>query len=235
MLNLQNLKGIFLDLDDTFYSYPPCNEAGKQAVFAHLASILQKPAEVIAQAFESGRQHTKDMLKTPEFELAASHSRLLYCQNATEELIGRTNAALTLECEKIFWSAFIKAMNLFPGARECLTRAKTAGKIIAIVTDMTAQTQLQKLVALGIADLVDFVISSEEAGREKPDPSSMHLALQKTRLKSHEVVMVGEDEARDTTAARAAGIVPIAIHQKPADPGVIFANNFDALTKILAI
>ncbi len=235
LLHPRHIKGIFLDLDDTLYSYTPCNKAGKQAVFKHLAQALKKPSEVIGAAFEKGRQQTKELLKMPAFELAASHSRLLYYQKTLEELMGHTDSKLTLKCEQIFWDTFMKEMTLFPGAHEFLERAKAAKKIVAIVTDMTTQTQLQKLVKLGIAELIDFVVTSEESGRDKPAPASLLLALKKTGLRSQETVFIGEDEVRDIAAARAADIIPLSLHQKPADPTVIFVNNFDELTKILAL
>ncbi|MBI2552434.1 HAD family hydrolase [Candidatus Uhrbacteria bacterium] len=233
--NPHNLKGVFLDLDDTLYPYPHCNEAGIQAAVSYLAKELNKPSEQIRQAFLDGRAATKQLLKTAAGELAASHHRLLYLQKAIEEILGRTNPELTLIAEQVFWDAYLAGLALFPGAREFLERAKAQGKIIAIVTDMTAQMQLKKVVRLGIDHLIDFIITSEEAGRDKPDPAILHLALKKTHFSTDEVVMVGEDEAHDIAAARAAGITAIAIHKKPTDASVLFAKDFQELIKILNV
>ncbi|OGL65168.1 hypothetical protein A3B21_00320 [Candidatus Uhrbacteria bacterium RIFCSPLOWO2_01_FULL_47_24] len=229
------IKGILIDLDDTLYPYPLCNEAGIQATVSYLASKLKKPSEQVRQAFLDGRAATKELLKTAAGELAASHHRLLYLQKAIEGMSGRTNPEFTLVAEQVFWEAYLARMVLFPGALEFLERAKAQEKMIAIITDMTAQMQLKKVVQLGIAHLVDFLITSEEAGRDKPDPAALHLALKKTRLSPHEVVMVGEDEAHDIAAAHAAGITAIAIHKNPTDASVPFAKNFQELIKILDV
>ncbi len=160
---------------------------------------------------------------------------MLYLQKAIEELAGKTNPELTLAAERVFWDAYLARMILFPGVLQFLKRAKAQKKVIAIVTDMTAQIQLKKVVQLGIVHLVDFLITSEEAGRDKPDPAALQLALKKTRLSAHETVMVGEDEAHDIAAARAAAVAPIAIHKKPIDSSVSFAKDFQELIKLLKV
>jgi putative hydrolase of the HAD superfamily len=44
---------------------------------------------------------------------------------------------------------------------------------------------------------VDYLVSSEEAGAEKPDPKVFELSLEKLGLKKDEVVMIGDNYEKD--------------------------------------
>src|SRR3989344_6627113 len=101
------IKGILIDLDDTLYPYPLCNEAGIQATVGYLAKELERSFAQVLKAFEQGRTATKQLLKTKTGELAASHHRLLYLQKAIENILGRTNPVLTLAAEQVFWNAYL--------------------------------------------------------------------------------------------------------------------------------
>jgi len=71
------------------------------------------------------------------------------------------------------------------------------------VTDLTAQIQLQKWQKLGLQRYIDFLVSSEEAGVEKPSPYIFELALDKLQLKAHEVIMIGDNANKDIAGANA--------------------------------
>jgi len=234
-INLRQVKGLFLDLDGTFYDYDPCNVAGKREAFTFLSDRLDRSIDEVEKAFISGRVKTKVPLKTVDRELAASHSRLLYFQKAIEELTGQTHYSYILDANRIFWSKFIETMEIFPAAETFLKKAKAARKKTVIITDMTAKVQMQKILKLGIGPHIDFLVSSEEAGYEKPHAAPLELALAKTGLKPKEVVMIGEDEARDIKAAICANVTPIAIRYKPANPDVNFVKDFAALTELLEL
>lgn len=229
------IKGIFLDLDDTLYDYNKCNDKGNSAALLFLAEKLKLSKDRVQRSFHLGRTSVKKQLHHPEFSVAASHSRLLYLQKTLEDIIGRTHPSLTLEAERIFWDEFISSIEPLPNVHEFIRKAKSKSKKLVVITDMTAQIQLRKLIKLGIDDFIDFIVSSEETGREKPHPLSLHLALDKAKLSSHQVVMVGEDEKKDIKAARAANITPIAIRYRPSDSSILFAENFEHLSDMLKL
>lgn len=78
--------------------------------------------------------------------------------------------------------------------------------MVCLITDLTAEIQLRKIVHLKIEKLIDLVVSSEEAGADKPHNSIFALALKKLRLSRKEVVMIGDDSRKDIKGARALGI-----------------------------
>lgn len=230
--DVHRIKGILLDLDDTLYDAVQCYDRGKVAACSYLAEKTHHPLTRVFEAFERGRVETKRQFTSLSRELAASHSRLLYLQKAIEELTGKTNSTLTLEAEQVYWDASFEIMQPYPNVREFLQQSRQRKKTILIVTDLTAQIQFKKLIKLGIHTLIDFVVTSEEAGREKPDQEPLRLALRKATLTSEDVVMVGNDE-RDVKAAQALGIPCIVVWTAPTQHGGLFAKDFQELSNIL--
>ena len=60
---------------------------------------------------------------------------------------------------------------LFPGVREFLQQLKSIGIRTANITDLTAQIQFRKMVYFGLDEYFDYVVTSEEAGCDKPTSS----------------------------------------------------------------
>jgi putative hydrolase of the HAD superfamily len=105
-------------------------------------------------------------------------------------------------------------MSFRNGVEAFLQKAKERGIKMAIVTDLTAQIQLQKWQKLELHRYIDFMISSEEAGIEKPAPYIFELALQKLQLQTNEVVMIGDNATKDIAGAHALQIKAYQVNEK---------------------
>ena len=77
---------------------------------------------------------------------------------------------------------------------------------VAICTNMLADIQMEKLEYLGIADKVDSLVTSEEAGVDKPGSAIFWLAMHKCRCLPEETVMVGDNFTHDIQGALDVGI-----------------------------
>ena len=77
---------------------------------------------------------------------------------------------------------------------------------MAICTNMLADIQMEKLEYLGIADKVDCLVTSEEAGVDKPGSAIFLLAMHKCRCLPEETVMVGDNFTHDIQGALDVGI-----------------------------
>lgn len=192
------LKALIFDLDHTLYDYPACNQAGQTALFAFLSERLEISERRARTLFQAAREHVHDTLPTQ----AASHSRLLYSQHVIEVVLKRTNPALTLQAEEIFWRAYLGAMKLRPGLLQLLQRARAQGLRIAIASDLTTAIQLRKLQRLRITQYIDYVVTSEEVGHEKPHPAMLQRALAKLQCRADEVIYIGDSLTRDRVVAR---------------------------------
>src|SRR3989338_11176072 len=76
-----------------------------------------------------------------------------------------------------FWEKYFEKMQLFDSVVDFLEHAKKSGMKICIVTDFTAEIQMRKMMHLGIERYMDFMVSSEEVGEDKPSPKVFLMAL----------------------------------------------------------
>lgn len=196
------VRAVIFDLDNTLYDYEPCNRAGQVAVFQFLQPRLQLSGPQLQRAFNQARATIHQRLRGQ----AASHSRLLYIQTMIEQKLGRVEPKLALQAENIFWQAYTAKMQLRPGVLQLLRDLRRQSFRLAVASDLTTAIQLRKLVQLKLAKLFDVVVTSEEVGHEKPHPAILRLTLNKLQLTAKQVVMIGDSDERDATAARQAGM-----------------------------
>ena len=64
---------------------------------------------------------------------------------------------------------------------------------------------------LGLGDLVDFAVTSREAGAEKPNPLIFRAALDVAKVGPEDAIMVGDQPSSDIEGALGVGIMPVLI------------------------
>lgn len=201
MILKSNFQYFFLDLDDTLYEYEPCNKLGIQNFISYCqANLGISEVEALSQ-FQSARKIINQRLHGQ----AASHSRLLYAKEFCEKIgIDASNHAIAMESS--YWEPFLNQMKLRENALEFLRLLKRNTKKIAIVTDLTTKVQLEKLKRLEINSFIDVIITSEEAGAEKPSTSIFQLAADKLEIVKDRTVMIGDNYEKDILGAQNFGI-----------------------------
>jgi putative hydrolase of the HAD superfamily len=105
----------------------------------------------------------------------------------------------------------LKNIKLGKGVLQTLKKLKKRGLQIAIVSDLTTKIQLRKLKALKISEYIDVLVTSEEAGSEKPHLIMFLLALNKLALTPKDVLMVGDNSIADIEGANSARIDTVLI------------------------
>jgi putative hydrolase of the HAD superfamily len=121
------------------------------------------------------------------------------------ELLGLGSQVLfALDLEQTYWRTFLANAALFPGAKDFLDDLRLNSIPMAIVTDLTAQIQFRKMIYFGLDHYFDCIVSSEEAGQEKPHPAPFQLALKKVQPKGSTIWMIGDNPKKDIGGAKAA-------------------------------
>lgn len=195
--------GIF-DLDDTLYNYKKVNEIALNELKKYTYNTLSISAELFDEAFKYARNSTKEVLE----EYAAGHNRMIYFQK-TLEFLGVNPIEYALEMYEVYWNSLLENMELNEGVIELFEYLKNNQIKIAICTDLTTHIQHRKLRKLGIGKYIDCIVTSEEAGVEKPSIKMFDLCMKKLGISSEEAFYVGDSFKKDIVGANNAGILPI--------------------------
>ena len=113
---------------------------------------------------------------------------------------------------------------------------------IGIVTNNRTAEQEEKLAFLGMTELVDALITSEDVGVPKPDTRIFEVTMQRLGAQPEETVLVGDNWRADVLGALAVGIRPVWLNRlgvaRPL-PHVAEITSFeplaDALRKITTV
>lgn len=224
--SLMGYKNLILDLDDTLYSYARPHQIGLAKVLSEFSSKFKISSEKVQETFSIARKRTHTEL----LGRAASHNRLLYFQKMLE-MHGCNGISDTLYFYDCYWDTFLNEIQLFDTVLDVLERQKTKGNKICILTDLTAHIQYRKIEKLGLTDYVDFLVTSEEVGAEKPHPHMFMKALFKLGGNTANSLMIGDNWDKDIVGANNLGIEAIWINHngenKTLMSGVKEVSNFE--------
>jgi len=186
------------DTDNTLYPYDPAHAAAHAAVREKVVSTFSISPDDFEKAFKEARNQVKARLK----HTASSHSRLLYLQRMLEIMGLGSQVLLALDFEQTYWRTFLSNAVLFDGVKELLDDIRLLGIPTAIVTDLTAQIQFRKVVYFGLDHYFDYIVTSEEAGFDKPHEAPFEIALEKMRPQGDCIWMIGDNPINDIRGAR---------------------------------
>ena len=198
-------KAVIFDTDNTRYPYMPAHNEATREVENKVEKLLGIEKLIFRKAFKEARIEIKSRLGN----VASSHSRLLYMQRTIEKLQLGTRILMTLDLEQTYWRTFLSNCKLFPGVLDFIYLLKSKGVITANITDLTAQIQFRKLVYFGLDEFFDYVVTSEEAGADKPDSRPFNVALEKLKLNPKDIWMIGDSASNDMVGAHNAGMYKI--------------------------
>ncbi len=224
-------KAVIFDTDNTLYRYDVAHSAALNAVIEKAENMLGINKKEFESAYEFSRKNIKAQLGAT----ASSHSRLLYFQRTIEHLGLRTQILLTLDLEQTYWRTFLTNAQLFSHVKEFILDLKSSGIITANITDLTAQIQFRKMVYFGLDEHFDYVVTSEESGKDKPDPKPFQIVLDKLKIEPRKIWMIGDSALEDIGGARKFGMTTIQkVHQNvkvgegESKPDIVF-NQYESL------
>lgn len=104
---------------------------------------------------------------------------------------------------------FPNACLLFPDAASTLSRLRTSGLKLGLITNGSTRMQSRKLRCLGLSMMFDTILISDAQGISKPDRRIFLRALDQLETNPDQAVFVGDHPEVDVAGARAAGIQAI--------------------------
>lgn len=140
---------------------------------------------------------------------------------------------LPLEMEEPFVRESYRMAHLVPmfdGVPEMLHTLRERGFRLAVATGKSGPRARSLLQQLGVLDLFEHVIGSDEIARPKPAPDIVLHALDLLGAEAHSAVMVG-DAVTDLASARGAGVTAIAALWGEGDTAALLAAGPDAVLR----
>jgi len=123
------------------------------------------------------------------------------------------------------------AVILFDDVLSTLKTLKERWLILGLLTNAT-RDKLALHRKLGLERYIDFVVTSQEAGADKPKPPIFLAALDRARVKAFQALHVGDQYQLDVVGARGAGINPILIDRYDLYPEVSNCPRIRSLTEL---
>ena len=215
-------KGVLLDLDNTLYDYDTPHEIALAETLERFGKKFGLTFDEVVALFDRAKNMNHRQLALT----AASHHRLFYFQKMLE-LIGAFDLSDCLELDSMYWDIFMAHIKPEPYAMDFLKELHVPK---CIVTDFTAHAQYKKLIKLEMDPWIDHLVTSEEAGVEKPHPFIYSLALKKLGLKPEDCIMIGDSYKKDCIGAQAMGIDSIYykgdFEKQDTGKGIYVLSNF---------
>ena len=155
------------------------------------------------------RRHNLELTETRFYQWAGTSIEEVIERLAAEKGLKVDAAAIGTERDEYFHDLAVD--NLRPVRTVVDIARHYYGQLpMAVATGSTKESAEASLRAIGILELFDAVISSQEAGPPKPAPDVFLLAAKKIDVPAKECVVFEDGEA-GFTAARAAGMLTVDI------------------------
>lgn len=194
------IKWVAFDIDNTLYDYDRCHSTAMAALWEY----ARKTFSISEKEFRFDYSIAQRRVKRRLGDTAAAHNRLLYMENFLE-IVGGKPAEQAMTMYDIYWDTLLGELTPFPYVQPLMKELSGMGVRTGIITDLTAHIQYRKLRRLGLESLINIIVTSEEAGREKPSPQPFELFLDKTGADPGNVLMIGDSPEKDMAGAEKAG------------------------------
>jgi REG-2-like HAD superfamily hydrolase len=217
------IKAIFFDFGDTLVTLSPSKE--ELFISAARSMGLELDLATVKRAYQIVDFHNK-------FSSVQVIDRSAFYQNYNEQLCEALGISSYFEKLQPALKAQFqqhKGWALIEGAAEVLKQLHERGFPLALVANWDAN--LSSLAEqLGVKQFFSLIVSSQEAGVEKPDPAIFQRALDQLALSAQtdQVLYVGNEYRADVLGARAAGLTPVLIDRNGVYPSAD-CLRFDSL------
>jgi len=179
------IEAVVFDLDDTLYSEKDYVRSGYRAVAKELLQV-EDAYNKLWIAFEQGYAAIDKVL----------------CDE------GIFTMALKEKCLSVYRN-HLPQVELYDGVAEMLAILRASGKKLGIITDGRPEGQWNKIKALGLENLVDEIIVTDELGGvmfRKPCDIAFRIMQKKLGVPFESMVYVGDNLTKDLIAPRQLGM-----------------------------
>ncbi len=203
LINEKNINGILVDIDGTLYDYEYAHLKSLKLCFKDFMNIKK---DISFNDFNDEYRACRNIVTEIFRNQGSARSRLLAFQILFEKYNVNNAYSHALDYEIRYWKYLIK--NIKPNFRliKFLIKSRSKNIKICAVSDMQMRYQVKKLKKLDLENIIQYLVTSEECGFEKPEKLIYEHALKKISTAPHKTVMIGDNISKDIEGAEAQGI-----------------------------
>ena len=195
------IKSVIFDIDNTLYDFKYSNEIALDK----LREYTRVNFAWTAEDFDEKHLAVQREIYSQIGYNGSCRDRMLRYQKMLEHesLPLYPHAAKIYE---LYWSTMLETLQPHADLVKLMQNLKRMNLRIGIGTDMTPYIQILKLDKLRILQYIDFIVTSEEVGEEKPSPKIFQMCRDKSGFSARECLFVGDDLRKDYEGAKNFGM-----------------------------
>ena len=229
------IKAVFFDWFNTLTHFDPPRAGLYSRAFQQFG--LELAPKAIMRGILAGDLYCfEENTKSPVEERSAEEQAKVYSyypKAILTEAGVKVSEDLQLKILRIVQQQFKgDALVLFDDVLSTLKMLKERRLILGLITNATKE-KLSLHNKLGLEHYLDFVVTSQEVGADKPKPPIFLAALDRAGVKAFEALHVGDQYQLDVMGAIGAGINPILIDRYDLYPDVDNYPRICSLTELV--
>jgi len=196
------ILGVIFDFDNTIYDYDICNKNSLCKVFTYIEEKLYK--KKIKEIYE---KISIDIKQSNNY--CNKYNKNIYFKRLLESLnipLDELDKILNLYYDE-FYDNLLTFM--YPHTEDLLKILKQNNIKIGILSNNNFKQQYDKLVKLNIISYIDYIQTSDENGYEKPHISMFYSIINKMKIPTENILMIGDNYEHDIEPALKLGLIPI--------------------------
>lgn len=193
------IKAVVFDLDDTLISEKEYIRSGFRQVSKKIAEKNNLDKDYVYELMlDTFNEDSKNV-----FNRVLDKLNIQYEKEDIKELIN-------------FYRGHMPDIKLYEDAKYILDTLKAKGIKLGMITDGYKVTQRNKLEALNIGDYFEYIVVTDELGREfwKPHQKTYEIIKEKLGLEYENMVYVGDNVSKDFVTANNLGMNTIFINRE---------------------
>ena len=228
------IRAIFFDWFNTLAYYDPPREELHSRLLCEFG-IEISPPDLLPGILAADKYFINEIAGSPVDKRSPEEQNALHVRYA-DIMLGKVG--IKADKEQILqiikeWPRVLGRAHfaLFDDVLSTLKILKRHNFIIGILTNFN-KDMAPICRKLGLEPYLDFVVTSEEAGADKPNPPIFRAALRRAGVDASEAIHVGDQYKIDVVGARGLGINPILIDRYDLYPEVTDCPRICNLTEL---
>lgn len=189
------IKAVLFDIDNVLYN------SGHQVEMARAAAVEAMVREGLGMPIKEAHEKLEGIVRGrgPNFN---KHYDLLVGERPNKAKIIAAGIVAYHDTKQMYVKPYDDTIPV-------LKKLKSSGYKLGVISDGVSVKQWEKLIRLGLCEMFETVVVSEDAGAEKPDPKPFLMACRNLDVTPDECLYVGDRLDTDIIGANKAGMVSV--------------------------